>query len=345
LSRDIKPLYSKTLVTKAGDRVRSNTMTDEDVKIIENWRASHNHILNSWQATLRGRIGDKNIVFAQRLKRRNTIFDKLSREAGMQLARMHDIAGCRLIFEDITTLEAYRSSLHKARMNHTRKKSGENPYRYDYIAKPAESGYRGIHDIYEYQARNNRKKDWDGLQVELQYRTIYQHAWATAVEVAGDITGNQPKFNRGDERHQEFFRLASEIIARSFENRISCKASMTNKEIIEAFEKLEAEIGLLRALKNLRVITKHITTNKKNVILIMPKDQDKSTTFFAYDTLPEATKDYFILEKKHAEDDVVLVRSESGANIKNAFRNYFSDAQDFVKLIDVGLKNLRTTTT
>ena len=45
-------------------------------------------------------------------------------------------------------------------------------------------GYRGIHDVYEFLVRSTRRREFsNGLQIEIQYRTHVQHAWATAVEV------------------------------------------------------------------------------------------------------------------------------------------------------------------
>ena len=66
--------------------------------------------MNVWQKILSKRTKKKKnkIIFAQRLKRKNTIYDKIKRYPDMNLARMHDIAGCRLIFkniEDINILE------------------------------------------------------------------------------------------------------------------------------------------------------------------------------------------------------------------------------------------------
>ena len=113
MSRDIKPEFPREAVNRAGNNVRLERATNEDILIIENWRASHNHILNSWQASLRKRSkGNESVIIAQPLKRRNTIFDKLSREEGMKLSRMQDIAGCRLIFRDLEQLHSYRNKLH-----------------------------------------------------------------------------------------------------------------------------------------------------------------------------------------------------------------------------------------
>jgi hypothetical protein len=90
------PWGSKARVNRAGDRFRSHSATEEDIEIFELWRGSHRYILNTFKPLLWSRTRGKNITTAQRLKRRATIIDKLSREPKMQLARMDDIAGCHL---------------------------------------------------------------------------------------------------------------------------------------------------------------------------------------------------------------------------------------------------------
>jgi DNA-binding CsgD family transcriptional regulator len=47
----------------------------------------------------------------------------------------------------------------------------------DYIIKPRSSGYRGVHLIYSYFSDKN--ETYNGLKVELQFRSPLQHAWAT----------------------------------------------------------------------------------------------------------------------------------------------------------------------
>jgi putative GTP pyrophosphokinase len=86
---------------------------------------------------------------------------------------MDDVAGCRLIFPDIPALYAFREALHKARFQHERKNGID---KYDYIKNPKETGYRGIHDIYEYDVRSDTGQASKGLLLELQYRTRVQHA-------------------------------------------------------------------------------------------------------------------------------------------------------------------------
>ena len=140
------PGGSKSRVNRAGDNVRVGRATAEDLKVIEEWRAAHRNVLNTFQAILRTRLRFSRAVVAQRHKRRSTIYDKLERLPDMQLARMDDVAGCRAIFKTIKELREFRLTMHKARFNHKRKNDVD---KYDYIVNPKQTGYRGIHDVYE----------------------------------------------------------------------------------------------------------------------------------------------------------------------------------------------------
>ena len=191
----VSPKFSKSRVNKAGHAIGSGTATPQDIEVMENWRASHAYILNTFQATLRNRSRDTNAAVGTRLKRRATIENKVRRYADMQLARMHDIAGCRIIFDSIEELLQFRNELHSARFNHKRR-GAENEERWNYLVHPKLDGYRGIHEVYEYDVKSEGGKTWNGLNIEIQFRTYAQHAWSTAVEVAGLLTLNKPKLAR-----------------------------------------------------------------------------------------------------------------------------------------------------
>ena len=187
------PGGSKSRVNKAGAKIRAGAAADEDYAVIDDWRAAHRHVLNTFQAILRNRTRGSRISVAQRHKRRSTIFGKLTRFPGMQLARMDDVAGCRVIFHSVDELYAFRDTFHGARFNHRSKNA---PDKYDYIKNPKTTGYRGIHDVYEYDVNSEVGKRLAGLYAEIQYRTLVQHAWATAVEVIGFITDRMSMFTR-----------------------------------------------------------------------------------------------------------------------------------------------------
>lgn len=339
------PGGSKERVNRAGDAVRKREQTAEDMAVIELWRAAHRSVLNTFQSILRNRTRGTGIVVAQRHKRRNTIFGKLRRFPSMALARMDDVAGCRLIFPSIEELTNFRAGMHAARFAHSRKNEAD---KYNYIANPKSTGYRGIHDVYSYDVNSTHGRNYKGLLIELQYRTVYQHAWATAVEVVGFITESQPKFQQGDKRYEEALSYASEIIARAFEARKSCHPNLSNAEVVECFLRLDDELGLMRMLRALNASQGEVSS-KQNVILIFgnedgvqPQDDEPTplleTRSFRDST--DALRELFRLEAEFPDRDVVLVRAASTEDVRTAFRNYFSDAEDFIRLIDHGCDQL-----
>jgi ppGpp synthetase/RelA/SpoT-type nucleotidyltranferase len=328
------PGGSKSRVNRAGDRIRNGNPELADLLVVEEWRAAHRGVLNTFQAILRNRTRGKSITVAQRHKRRSTIFDKLHRIPSMQLARMDDIAGCRLIFEDLDSLHSFREHLHTARFNHRRR---NEPSKYDYISNPKSTGYRGIHDVYEYDVRSDIGKHLKGLYVEIQYRTLVQHAWATAVEVIGFVTENQPKFQKGDKRYERAMALASEILARAFENSTGPHPTLSNREVLEEFLGLDQELHLLDTLRGLNSADKAVT-EKRNAILIFGRSGELEILEFRDAT--DALRSLFQLEKERPDADVVLVRADTSDEVRLAFKNYFSDARDFIHLVDSGCKKL-----
>lgn len=240
-------------VNRAGKAIGEGKATQEDIVVMENWRASHAYVLNTFQATLRNRSRDTAAVVGTRLKRRATIENKVRRFPNMQLARMHDIAGCRIIFDTIEELLSFRNGLHQARFNH-RRRGADNEERWNYLVNPKPDGYRGVHEVYEYDVRSEGGKTWNGLNVEIQFRTFAQHAWSTAVEVAGLLTLNKPKFGQGSQELVEQFRLASELIARQYEGSTSCLPNLTLKDIKSRFYDCENHTRIIDLFR--RVNTK-----------------------------------------------------------------------------------------
>lgn len=328
------PGGSKSRVNRAGKAVREKEATPQDLEVIDEWRAAHRGVLNTFQAILRKRTKKKSITVAQRHKRKRTIFDKLDRFPDMQLARMDDVAGCRLIFDSIEKLHEFRHEFHKARFNHKRRNDLD---KYDYIKEPKETGYRGIHDVYEYDVNSYVGQKLAGLNVEIQYRTLVQHAWSTAVEVIGFITESQPKFQRGDNRYEFAMALASEIFSRSHEDLKGPYPELSNQDLIEKFNEFDRELKLVQTLRGLNVAKREVSDNR-NAILIFSSNGELEVK--TYRDAPEALRALFELEKTMPDKDIVLVRADSGEDVQLAFRNYFSDAREFINFLEEGIKKL-----
>ncbi|RZU28927.1 RelA/SpoT domain-containing protein [Edaphobacter modestus] len=328
------PGGSKSRVSRAGDAVRAGTPSPEDLAVIDTWRAAHRNVLNTFQAILRTRTRSTEIVVAQRHKRKRTIFDKLQRFPAMELARMDDVAGCRLIFPDLDGLYRFRDNLHQAKFRHRLRNSVD---KWNYIKRPKATGYRGIHDVYEYDVNSENGRLYEGLLLEVQYRTAAQHAWATCVEVVGFITHSQPKFQRGDYRYETIMAYASELIARNAEQTTSCFPDMPNLELIERFVALDKELGLLKILRGLNTTSNDISS-EKNVILMFSEGEQLQVK--TYRRSPEALKALFSLEQENPGKDIVLVRADTSDDVRIAFRNYFSDATEFISLVDRACQSL-----
>jgi ppGpp synthetase/RelA/SpoT-type nucleotidyltranferase len=104
---------------------------------------------------------------------------------------MHDIGGVRATLPSLGCVAAVSRRLRK---NWTIVKTR------DYISKPKESGYRAIHhDVLR-----------DGVFIEVQLRTVRQHAWANQVEDDGRRQGTGYKFGFGSEEVHAYYRAVGE---------------------------------------------------------------------------------------------------------------------------------------
>ncbi|MBU1222788.1 MAG: RelA/SpoT domain-containing protein [Gammaproteobacteria bacterium] len=328
------PGGSKSRVNRAGDNIRNGNASSDDLHVVDEWRAAHRGVLNTFQAILRNRTRDTNITVAQRHKRKRTIFDKLLRLPGMQLARMDDVAGCRLIFKNAKELNSFRAEFLRAHFKHKRRNDLD---KYDYIKQPKDTGYRGIHDVYEYDVNSEVGKKLAGLYVEIQYRTLVQHAWATAVEVIGFITESQPKFQKGDKRYEHAMALASEILARAHEGMTGPIPDIQDRDLVAQFLALDNELGLLKTLRGLNAANRAVSA-KRNAILIFGSTGDLEVRTFR--DAPDALRALFELERELPDRDIVLVRADTSDEVRLAFRNYFSDARDFIRLLEAGCEKL-----
>ena len=133
------PEYSKREINEAGAAIRNSEISPEDraaaLRIVDNWRSAHAYPLHVFYMNLRGKCGSrKDILVAERLKRMDSIVGKLQREEGMQLYRMQDLGGCRMVLPTLQDVYTYSEQFQKSRIRHELKRT------YDYIQPPKKSG-------------------------------------------------------------------------------------------------------------------------------------------------------------------------------------------------------------
>jgi len=343
-----KPPSSKRAVKLAGKAIAKQSATTKDIELVDQWRASHGYVINTFQVWLKYHLKKSGVEaeFAQRLKRRKTVEEKLQRVTpeGVPLisdiTTMQDFAGCRLIFDSIEDIQTFRNHLHNPKVlrnvNHKPKHSLE---KYNYIESPKNTGYRGIHDIFMHFPRGHvrgdeKSKPWHGLLVEIQYRTRVQHAWATALEISDLIDQKHTKFEFGEDARGEFFAVASELIARKHENIVRAFNQVSYSELTTLLEALEQELGILERLKALRKASPDLKLKKHNVLNIyMGVDGEQlleaHTYSNAFDAIAMANK----LESDLFSVNAVYVRADNPSQLRSAYRNYFNDPVDFVNLL------------
>lgn len=333
-----EPRYSKARVDRAGYAAGKQEATPEDIEIIENWRAAHAQLLNTFKQIIYNRA--KKFDFAlvvQRLKRRPTIIDKLGRDPEMRvrLSQMQDIAGCRVILDTIEDLYRFKELMDNARFDH------EIRDEKDYLENPKPDGYRGIHQIFIYQVEPRKghaseNQPWNGMRIEVQYRTITQHAWATAVETAGLLTADNPKFKRGSKAVGDFFAVCSEMIARRFEHSKSSLPSLTNRDLCGEFDRLSTETHILDIFENVNTRIQDDVFSKNSILIFYfePEDGQQDVVVRSFSSINSAISEYNRLENElSGKADVVLVKSEAEDYMRSAYRNYFADTAEFVRMI------------
>ncbi len=246
------PTESKNQINKAGAILASDRPLPSELAwsldLANRWRACHAYPINTFQATLRTKLGSfaKDPIAAQRLKRMPTIIDKLKRYPAMKLSTMQDIAGVRGILATVNDVRKLRNEYQD-----NKRFAHELTDHKDYIEHPrSEDGYRSIHLIYKYY--NKMAANYNGLRIELQLRTKIQHVWATAVESMGTFLGQALKSRQGDQEWLDFFALVSSALAHK--EKCACVprfADLTLKETAGEIAKLEDRLNALEMMKGL----------------------------------------------------------------------------------------------
>ena len=333
------PRSSKSQVAKCGKRLaQGSTYSPEDLDILHNWRASHAYALNIFVQGLNRKIKSldlENVVVTQRLKIKSTIIDKLSQGRARDLSSMHDIAGCRVICPSLEKLRLIRSEFNKRRRVSHARISGE---KFNYLCSPKSSGYRGIHDVFSYESKAEGKAHWNGLKVEIQYRTQVQHAWATGVEVCDRIFKDRLKFGQGETVNALVFELWSELLARQAEGMRSCHPDLSDSELAVKIHELKAHGEIIDAFKKLSRFRGKIGSGR-NLLLLIGDDQRPRVQSFP--SFPKALAAAEEIERNGSPGAfAVAVRGRNTNELRSAFRNYFNDTRELTKLVTDSLAKI-----
>ncbi len=327
--------YSKKAVDRAGVKVftaeNSSDEFQEALEIVDNWRAAHGYPLYIITNKLKRMTKNKEIFVVHRLKRLDSILAKLKRNDNMSLRNMQDLGGCRVVVPTIEDVYKIANEFENSRVRHKLVK--EN----DYIKEPKKDGYRSLHRVYKYVS-DDKDSPYNGMKIEIQFRTLIQHYWATAVETMGTCTKTNLKAGMGDEEVKRFFILASNLLAMSEMQPLIQGESGSLRENVLEIKEIDGKLHIINKLKAISTMVEKIEDIKKVGYYLLNLDIEKmSLNIRGYKTkdFKYAVQDYDFLENtEHKRNDVVLVSASSVQELKKAYPNYFGDIKQFIRKIE-----------
>lgn len=181
---------SKTQVDRLGDRLRKGTITDSDLRLLDQYRRSFTEAYETVAHGIRNRLGLE--PTGRPAKSTSSITEKLRRES-IRLSQIQDIAGCRVIIPDISEQDHLVASLVELFPQNTVIDRRERP----------SHGYRAVHVI----VRSKKKL------VEIQVRTALQQEWAEVSEKLSDLIDPGVKYGGGNEVAVNLLAAASDLVA------------------------------------------------------------------------------------------------------------------------------------
>jgi hypothetical protein len=305
--------------------------------VINNWRGSHAYPLNTFQMNLRNtaRRFEENPLIAQRIKRLFSIGHKLERFPTMKLSQMQDLGGCRAILGNVSNVNQVAEYYVKQSAIKHSLASVDN-----YISDPKPSGYRGIHLVYRYFSDKN-KYMYNGMKIEMQLRSKYQHAWATAVETVGMFSGQALKSSLGSEDWQRFFSLMGSVIALREGTALVPDTPMDGRELISELSRYASRLKVEERLKGYSKALHAISNAPKDayyyLLQLDPQSGVLNVNGFKFSDGADAESQYAEAEKSVQQKpgtDAVLVSVDDVSTLWKAYPNYFADTRMFVELMN-----------
>ena len=338
-----KPQYTRGAVNAAGESLAklADNIPDAELAVINNWRAAHSYPLQVLKMALltRAKRIDSRALIAQRLKRLSSIAQKLRRNPAMQLARMHDIGGCRGVVRTVAALDRLVST-YKETMAKNPSGRPECARLYDYVTEPKADGYRSVHLVFKYRTKAQRLAIYNDLRIEIQLRTRLQHTWATAVETVSTFTGQALKSNVGSDEWKRFFALVGSAIARR-ERRPLVPGTPTDKdELVRELKKLTQALKIFKVLKGWSATASMVHPKKDDHIFLLVLNMTQWTVNirgFHRRNLSAASEAYLEAEKANVDNteiQVVLVSVESIQALRSAYPNYYLDTRQFMHVVE-----------
>ncbi|WP_199488465.1 RelA/SpoT domain-containing protein, partial [Fusobacterium nucleatum] len=195
--------YTISKINKIGVKIKESIALNSDEQEMFNYfRKIHELIFEKFYKKVN--LSDKYTIVT-RLKRMESIINKLQRPNSSKLSRIDDIAGIRIIVNNFNEIYEVSELLEKLLIGN----NCQLKYNKDYIKSPKKDGYRSLHKIFTFNYENKN------LNFEIQIRTKLQHLWSTTVEIYDLIEYKNLKsgsFNKLKTWEGLFFKRCSKVM-------------------------------------------------------------------------------------------------------------------------------------
>jgi len=318
--------YTGGDINRLGKRLsdsKGKHILDEDLDLLQAHRLSFTEPLFRVFKDLtqhKTRI-ERSAIIAFRLKRISTIINKTIRKPQMQLNRMWDVAGIRIIFNNET-------AVHKMLDIICKNYEVRGDIR-DRFKNPKKIGYQAIH-VYITDALSSKV-------IEVQLRTRETHNWATLVEITDVLYGTRLK-EEGYESDEEWGK---------FHQLVSSNKELEEDEANFLYKKLDKHDFISKLADTFRKNTSIVKKQWQNVhhkdkYFLIELSSDSVPKLSSYSDYDKAEADYFNSYKKDEGALIVLtsIDKPSFEQISIAYANYILSYHKFIKDVQEILKEL-----
>lgn len=211
---------SKNQIDQLGSRLKTEHYSEDDLRQLDSFRRSYVAFYENTVNTIRDKL--QLAPTGRPAKSTHAIRDKLCRSS-TRLSQMQDVAGCRLVVEDVRMQEEIVAQLVELFPNSTVVDRRKNP----------SHGYRAVHVIV-----------WsEDKAMEIQVRTEPQHIWAEYTEKLADTIDPALKYGGGPEEPRAILKALSNVA--HFVEQIELEGTKQHQQFAAAIAEVASRLANL----------------------------------------------------------------------------------------------------
>lgn len=131
-----------------------------------------------------------------------------------------------------------------------------------------------------------------------------------------------------------FFSIASEILARFHEQKQRAHLEKSHTELVDELRFLEDELHILQRLEALRTFGGFERVRRHNVLnIVRSEEEGYRLEVENFKNAKQAIERATLLEQDPRSMNAVYVSADNPNQLRSAYRNYFNDPVDFVRLV------------